>query len=207
MNSEFYLPRTLFCDNSYFSEAAVLNHSKFIVVLAEPGGGKTSLLESLAAQLEIKLVTANFFMHKKLDSFNAPFVIDAFDELAKLDSSGIHKLLAKLSDSSPSVVVLSSRSSEWGDAHTRSFADFFGKEPLIVRMVPFDDAEQRLIFENHTGGNNFNEFKNEIARFDLAPLLPNPQFLKLFADAYLESGRQFNDKTSIFELAIERLAK
>lgn len=207
MNSEFYLPRTLFCDNSYFSEAAVLNHSKFIVVLAEPGGGKTSLLESLAAQLEIKLVTANFFMHKKLDSFNAPFVIDAFDELAKLGSSGIHSLLAKLSDFSPSAVILSSRSSEWDDAFTRCFADFFDIEPLIVRMVPFDDAEQRLIFGNHTGGNNFNEFKNEIARFDLAPLLPNPQFLKLFADAYFESGRQFNDKTSIFELAIERLAK
>lgn len=207
MNSEFYLPRRLFFGGNAYSEAALLEHSKFVVVLAEPGGGKTSLLDSLAAQLEITRITANVFMHKNIAACNASFVIDAFDELAKLDSSGIHRLLAKLSDSSPSVVILSSRSSEWDDAFTRSFADFLGNEPLIVRLVPFDDAEQTLIFENHTDGDDFVIFKNEISRFDLAPLLPNPQFLKLFADAYLESGRQFNDKTSIFELAIERLAK
>ncbi|MCA6951428.1 hypothetical protein [Pectobacterium polaris] len=38
-------------------------------------------------------------------------------------------------------------------------------------------------------------------------LLPNPQFLKMFTDAYLESDRRFADKRSIFALAVERLAK
>ncbi|EOF5098453.1 hypothetical protein ACK1QP_001607 [Salmonella enterica] len=38
-------------------------------------------------------------------------------------------------------------------------------------------------------------------------LLPNPQFLKMFADAYRESGRSFSSKYSIFISAVEYLAK
>ncbi len=41
----------------------------------------------------------------------------------------------------------------------------------------------------------------------LQPLLPKPQFLQLFADAYIESERSFENKSSIFEKAINRLAK
>ena len=67
--------------------------------------------------------------------------------------------------------------------------------------------EQRAIFEHHSPGEDFASFQSEVARFDLEALLPNPQFLKLFADAYVESGRRFTDKRSIFEQAVERLAK
>jgi AcrR family transcriptional regulator len=56
-------------------------------------------------------------------------------------------------------------------------------------------------------GEDFSAFQIELARFNLEPLLPNPQFLKLFADAYIESERHFTDKRSIFAQAVERLAK
>ncbi|MES9854912.1 MAG: hypothetical protein ABW170_24155 [Candidatus Thiodiazotropha sp. L084R] len=54
---------------------------------------------------------------------------------------------------------------------------------------------------------NFLAFRDEVGRFDLEMLLPNPQFLKLFADAYIESERYFTDKRSIFGQAVDRLAK
>ena len=38
------------------------------------------------------------------------------------------------------------------------------------------------------------------------PLLGNPQFLQLFADAFIEGGRVFKNKRSIFEDAVKRLA-
>jgi hypothetical protein len=77
----------------------------------------------------------------------------------------------------------------------------------VVRLCEFDQAEQRAIFENHSQGEDFTAFQSEVARFDLEMLLPNPQFLKLFADAYIESERHFTDKRSIFAQAVERLAK
>ncbi len=50
-------------------------------------------------------------------------------------------------------------------------------------------------------------FKLRLLEFALEPLLPNPQFLKLFAEAYSECGGGFKDKRSIFTEAITSLAK
>ncbi len=77
----------------------------------------------------------------------------------------------------------------------------------MVRLCEFNESEQREIFTNHLPGEDFAAFQTEVTRFDLEMLLPNPQFLKLFADAYIESGRHFTDKRSIFAQAVERLAK
>ncbi|WP_287234725.1 hypothetical protein [Vibrio sp.] len=77
----------------------------------------------------------------------------------------------------------------------------------MVRLCEFGDSEQRAIFEHHAPGEDFTKFYSEVCKFDLEALLPNPQFLKMFADAYLESERNFADKQSIFKLAVERLAR
>tara|TARA_B110000211_G_scaffold64811_1_gene74516 strand:+ start:67 stop:4173 length:4107 start_codon:yes stop_codon:yes gene_type:complete len=207
MISTFYLHRTLSRNDERYTEAELLSSSNFIVVLAEPGGGKTELMRSLAQKLDTSVVSATMFGYMGANEENAPLIIDAFDELAKVDKTGIHKLLANARKAKPTYVIVSSRSSEWGNSSTIAFNDFLGIEPLVVRLREFDESEQRAIFENHTQTKDFDEFHAEVARFDLDALLPNPQFLKLFADAYIESGEQFSDKRSIFTQAVDRLAK
>lgn len=178
-----------------------------MVVLSEPGGGKTSLLKSLAARLGVVSVTANVFSFRGCSIENAPLVIDAFDELAKIDQSGINKLLANASFATPTHLIISSRSSEWDMAATQIYTDFLGHAPLVVKLCEFNEDEQRAIFSNYVPGESFENFRNEVAKFDLGGLLPNPQFLLLFADAYVESGRSFQNKRSIFAMAVDRLAK
>lgn len=207
MNSTFYLPRKLLSSDSIYTEEALLTASRYIVVLAEPGGGKTELMGSLAQKLGVSTVVANVFGHVGAYVDSCPLVIDAFDELAKVDQTGIHKLLANARKASPTHVIISSRSSEWDNAATNAFKDFLGHRPLVVRLCEFDEAEQREIFYHHVQDEDFSAFKAEVARFDLEALLPNPQFLTLFADAYVESERHFANKRSIFSLAVERLAK
>ncbi|MDO6475547.1 ATP-binding protein [Alteromonas sp. 1_MG-2023] len=207
MSSTFYLPRTLSSNDETYTEAELLATSNFIVVLAEPGGGKTELMRSLAQKLGTSVVSATMFGYMGENEENAPLIIDAFDELAKVDQTGIHKLLANARKAKPTYVIISSRSSEWGNSSTIAFSDFLGIKPLVVRLCEFDESEQRAIFEEHTQSKDFVEFHAEVARFDLDALLPNPQFLKLFADAYIESGGQFSDKRSIFSQAVDRLAK
>lgn len=207
MSSDIYLPRSLLCCQKIYSEVELLAASKFIVILAEPGGGKTDLMNSLASQLGATAVTASVFGHLSSVDKEIPLVIDAFDELAKIDETGIHKLLGHARSASPTYVLISSRSSEWDNASTALFEDFLGQPPLVVRLREFTEAEQRAIFADHTPREDFNVFQSEVARFDLEVLLPNPQFLKLFADAFVESGRKFVDKRSIFKNAVERLAR
>lgn len=206
MNDNFYLPRTLISTKT-LSETELLASSKYIVVLAEPGGGKTELMKSLARGLKTSRITANVFQHVDTKTENTPLVIDAFDELAKIDKSGIYKLLGKASALNPTHIIVSSRSSEWDDSTSHAFGDFFGKPPLLVRLQEFNESEQKAIFEHHAPKEDFFAFQKEISRFELEPLLPNPQFLKLFADAYIESGRRFTGRRSIFQQAVERLAK
>lgn len=207
MSPDFYLPRTLASAERTFTEQELMSASAYVVVLSEPGGGKSSLLKSLADQLEVECVTANLFSHMGAETKNGSLVIDAFDELAKIDQVGINRLLAHAKKSDPKHVIISSRSSEWGASSTKAFEDVLGRTPLVVRLEEFNEAEQQAIFSYHVAGEDFVAFSDEVSRFDLESLLPNPQFLKLFADAYIESGRRFKDKNSIFSMAVERLAR
>jgi len=207
MSLNFYIPRKISSNDKIYSEAELLAASNYAVVLAEPGGGKTELMVSLAKQLGTTAITANKFVHMGAELKNIPLVIDAFDELAKVDNKGIYQLLSQAKKTTPTHFYLSSRSSEWDSAATYAFNDFFEQPPLVVRLFDFNEAEQRAIFDHHVPNEDFTAFQAEVARFDLKNLLPNPQFLKLFADAYIESRRRFTDKRSIFAQAVERLAK
>tara|TARA_R110001583_G_scaffold164756_2_gene317252 strand:- start:14368 stop:18381 length:4014 start_codon:yes stop_codon:yes gene_type:complete len=207
MDSKFYLHRNLSSDGKIYTESELAAISNYVVILAEPGGGKTELMSSLANKLGVEAVTATKFGYVGSKEKYNPLVIDAFDEFSKTGSSGIYTLLAKAAEINPSHVYLSSRSSEWDSAATNTFTDFLGHSPLIVRLCEFNNNEQRIIFDHHVLGEDFGLFQAEVARFDLETLLSNPQFLKLFADAYIESDRHFFDKKSIFVQAIKHLAK
>ncbi|KHE00586.1 hypothetical protein NL54_15880 [Pantoea stewartii] len=207
MNSTFYLERNFTYGDKTYTETELLAASTHIVVLAEPGGGKTELMKSIAQKLNASVLNASVFAYVGADKENSPLVIDAVDEVAKIDQSGIHKLLALARTSKPTRVIMSSRSSEWGLASTGIFEKFLGFSPMIVRLREFDQNEQHAIFKHHAPEEDFFTFQTEVAKFSLEMLLPNPQFLKMFTDAYLENGRRFSDKRSIFALAVERLAK
>ncbi len=207
MSQEFYLNRTLFIDNENYTEEVLLTVSNYIVILAEPGAGKTELLSSLARRLGTKEITANVFSSLGANNVGTPLLIDAFDELAKVDNTGIHKLLANVAKAKPKCFIVSSRSSEWDSSATNTFEQFIGHKPIVVRLCEFSESEQREIYHHHTKLDSFDEFQTEVTRFSLEPLLPNPQFLKLFADGYVESDGHFPDKRSIFTLAIRSLAR
>ncbi len=210
MNKYFYLERTLIAQNSghVFTERELLENFRYIVVLAEPGAGKTELMASLARKLSVRPLSASVLMYNDATSAdNGPLVVDAVDEIATIEKSGIYRLLGAVYKLKPTLVIMSSRSSEWEQASTTAFEQFLGSTPEIVRLNEFSSDEQRQLFENYTGSADFGSFQEEIYRFNLGMLLPNPQFLKLFSDAYFESNKHFTDKKSIFSMAVERLAK
>ena len=207
MNSTLFLECNFTHGDRTYTETELLAASTHIVVLAEPGGGKTELMKSLARKLNTSVLNASVFAYVGADKENSPLIIDAVDEVARIDQSGIHKLLAHTRTSKPTRVIMSSRSSEWGQASTGIFEKFLGFPPMVVRLREFEQDEQHAIFKHHAPEEDFFAFQTEVTRFSLEMLLPNPQFLKMFIDAYLESGRQFADKRSIFALAVERLAK
>lgn len=207
MTPNFYLPRTLYDHEKEYSELEILEMFQIVIILAEPGAGKSSLLENFSNQLNVRKKTANTFIYRNNQERNSILIIDALDELVRIDQSAVGNLLGKAADLEPQKIIISSRSSEWEESYTRLVRDNFEIEPRVFRLFPFSESEQQQIFENYKPQEDFKKFESEVKRYNLEPLLSNPQFLKIFADAFIESNRVFPDRKSIFRQAVKALAK
>ena len=208
MNSKFYLSRILrTTDNKEFNESELLSvKNKVIIVLAEPGAGKSYLLDSLAKQLSVTKHTANIFIHSNEEKYSS-LVIDGFDELVKIDSSMIIKALVMAKNTSAERIILSSRSSEWFENYTHHCKTIFGEDPLLVYLKPFEEKEQKALFLHYYPQQNAEQFLDEADNIELTPLLANPLFIQLFSKSYVENNQRFENRYSAFKLAIEGLAK
>ena len=205
MNTAFYIPRTLIYQDTTLTEAELLRDRGVAVVLAEPGSGKTVLLDNIASRFKVIPQKASIFKEKRFATRTDVLVLDALDEVARLDSSGLQAVLVKAQETGASRVILASRSSEWEESRSFFIKDCFGTCPRVAYLRPFNDAEQEQLFLHHMPGEDFSKFKRELSKYDLDNLLGNPMFLILFAEAYVESGKCFITKKQIFDDAVRRL--
>lgn len=184
-------------------EADLLSEPGVAIILAEPGAGKSYLLASVAARFGTTPVKASIF-----ERTTAPcIVVDAFDEVARIDPTGLHRALKELRHTGADRTILSSRSGEWSDADTRLLHDILGIEPILARLVPFDQDEQALLFRHRHPDASFENFLSDANRHDLTHLLGNPEFLNLFADAFVQAGGRFTNRHEIFGDAVRYLAR
>jgi hypothetical protein len=204
--NRMYIERLLYQDDKKIRENDLPNLGKVVLVLAEPGAGKSELLRSIADSLGVSSISASIFRHKTIENSEVPLIIDALDEVARLDEDNVNALVVKASETKAQFVVFSSRSQEWSSAQTRLVEECFGVEAQIVRLHPFSEEEQKRLFESWFDDEDFDSFFIEAERFELSPLLGNPQFLRLFSEAFIQSGGRFESKEKIFLDAITRLA-
>jgi hypothetical protein len=201
-----YISRALVVDEKTYTEEELLQVGTLFIVLAEPGAGKTELLKALAEMLQAKRIRASIFQNKPGLAGAGPLVIDAMDEVARIDTVATDKIIAMASNTTAATVVFASRSAEWDRSRTVYVEQCFGAKPVIVHLQPFKEDEQRQLFESHFPSEDFEAFAAEVRQFGFGPLLGNPQFLIMFGEAYVESGRVFTSKAKIFSDAIRRLA-
>lgn len=206
MSAESYIDRTLLLDGRPITETDLLDLNATIIVLAEPGAGKTELLKSLARQTGTRRYRASLLSLRHDLPAGDTIILDGLDEVARGGALATDQLIQRAAETGAKRAIFASRSGEWEASSTRSVKECFGDDVKTVRLCPFEEPEQRLIFEKHLPGESFAAFHREVARFELTPLMGNPEFIKLFADAYIENGRRFETKRKIFFDAVRRLA-
>lgn len=202
---KLYIQRKLHRGDKILMDSELVGQSGIFVVLAEPGAGKSDLLDFFSKSYGVPLRPASQFVHEDPTS-ESVLVIDALDEVARIGEAKINEIIVKARASTATTVVLASRSYVWDEARTTAVRDCFGVKPTILRLEPFDDDEQRQLFADHLPLEDFEAFQTEATRFELSPILGNPQFLKLFADAYVQGGQRFSSKKQIYVDAVRRLA-
>ena len=173
MTSNFYLSRKLYDHEKEYTELEVIEAFQIIIILAEPGAGKSSLLEKFSSHLNVKKKTANIFNSRNSHDKHSILIIDALDELVRVDQSAVSNLLGKAADLEPTKLIISSRSSEWEESYTSLVRDIFETEPRVFRLYPFNQSEQQQIFENYKAEENFEIFESEVKKYNLEQLLSN----------------------------------
>ena len=204
--TDFYINRTLHSKEQLVPDHVLLQETGVILVLAEPGAGKTEFLKYLSRGFGLSPMQATIFRHANIPTHTKTLVVDGLDEVARIDETGTDAIFVKARDIGATTIIFASRSYVWDDARTQFIRNCFGLEPKVIRLEPFDRNEQKQLFEAYMRGEDFSAFIEEAERFELTPLLGNPQFLQLFADAYVQGGRRFTTKRQIFIDAVNRLA-
>jgi hypothetical protein len=204
--TNFYIKRHLHSGERPIEEDVAFKQNEVIIVLAEPGAGKTELLGNVAKRYGTKTSRASAFRHSTSEIHGPILIIDALDEVARQGDSAFDQVIVKASECAATTVILSARSDVWPSQRTTFVKECFGKDPKILYLRPFDEDEQKRLFEAHFPNEQFGPFLDAVSTIGLDPLLGNPMFLKLFVEGYLQLGRSFTSKAEVFHKAIARLA-
>ncbi len=201
-----YIKRTLSVAHEAIHQDKLLKGTKVTIVLAEPGAGKTELLNSLASSMGTERMRASLFRHKTKFKNTKTLIIDGLDEVAKIDPSAIDAIIIQAAELEPEKIIFASRSAQWEQARTKTIETAFGEPPRLAYLSELSEQEQRSLFLSYKPDKSFDHFKSSLDDLDIGGLLGNPQMLKIFADAYVRSNGKFSTKNQVFTDAIEQLA-
>ncbi len=123
-----------------------------IIILGEPGMGKSRLLEKFAEQSGSEVVKAKAFLRRNIRNASASrglLIIDALDEVTTAkDSDGLNSVLKHLNQAGKPNFILSCRSSEWRDVvDMHDIAEDYGVSPLVLALNPLSKGDARDYLE------------------------------------------------------------
>ncbi|MBI4680830.1 MAG: hypothetical protein HY753_06430, partial [Nitrospirae bacterium] len=160
-----------------------------LIILGEPGAGKSKLLEFASKQFDAQIYNASTVdALPALDEQSNLVIVDGIDEITAYEAgTPVNKILAKL----PKTVlfVLSCRAADWQDTvNTRIINQKWQQQPIVGRIMPLNQQEI-VDFVNANGeGQNGEKFLKEAQQRDVVELLRNPQNLLLVVKAVKNKG-------------------
>lgn len=180
--------------------------AKNIVVLGDPGAGKSELFRSHARATDGAFFTVRELLNTPLGDIpsNQVLWIDALDETQgrRGDRSPVDELTRKLAEISPCGVRLSCRAADW--LHTTDLEALKpylrkGGETFVVQLLALSKTEQSQILQSK-GFEDAEDFLEQAERRELGELLGNAQTLLMLA-AVSGRGDWPASRTELFQRA------
>jgi hypothetical protein len=177
-----------------------------IILLGDPGAGKSYTFRELAETCGGQYLTARAFLTRPVRNKAETLFIDGLDERrgGRGDRDTIDTLAAKLIEADPVAVRISCRVADWlGKSDLVSLEPFFEERGGVTVLVlgTLTLGERRLVLtDNGTSPEEADALLREAEERGLADFLDNPQNLLLLRSA-VQSGAWPATRRDLFEMA------
>ena len=181
-------------DKRVIAESELASLSGPVVILGDPGLGKTVLTEAIGELPGMKYVRAGTFVRQSSSSLLSTedecIVVDGIDEIASmLVGSAIDEVLTKLSAVGNPRFILSCRAADWkGSADKVKIQDDYGVEPWLLYLKPFTYEEAHSFLSREFPDIDATSILNQLRSQGIEDIYGNPLTLRLVGEVMREGG-------------------
>ena len=182
-----------------------------IVIVGDPGAGKSVLMETLEGQGGAVFVGATRLirMSNPPETFGlvSRLVIDGVDEVASnAPGGGIDAVLGKLSELLYPDFILSCRAADWRGAADRiKIKDDYGRDAAMLALKPFDRDDAAWFLKTRFPTLDPDAVLDHLIRRGLHDIYGNPLTLRLLGDVAADGGALPESRGDLLAKACPRL--
>lgn len=210
-----YIPRTLrWVDTALKTRIVrdkeiVSRFSEPVVILGDPGIGKTWLMEELGKADGLQFIRATSLLRQPdgSDFGNQRLVIDGLDEVASIsEGDPLHNVLTKLIACGRPLFILSCRSAEWkGVTGKLDIADEYGVTPITLDLELLKEEEAVEALERRVDKTKARKAIFALKQADLEEFFQNPLYLDFVAAIVKADGELPRTRAGLYEQAVAQL--
>ena len=210
-----YIPRTLSWIDAALKIQKVRDReiaARFgepVVILGDPGIGKTWLMEELGKADGLHFIRATSLLRQpdQSDFGNQRLVIDGLDEVASIsEGDPLHNVLIKLIACGKPPFILSCRSAEWKAATGElDIADEYGLTPVVLDLDLLSEDEAAAALERKVDQGKARKAIFALKQADLEEFFQNPLYLDFVAAIVAADGALPNTRAGLYAQAVAQL--
>ena len=178
-----------------------------LVILGDPGLGKTVLTEGLGDQQDMTYCPAGTFVRasdpRDLIEAGDRIVIDGLDEIASArHGAGVDAVLRQLSAMGNPPFILSCREADWrGAADRAQIRQDYRAAPVLLHLQPFDAQDADTFLSNEFPEIDPALVLSHLLSRGLDGLYKNPLTLRLLGEVAQDEGPLPDSRTELLERA------